>query len=460
MRFLTFLIIFQILIQQNLFAETQAPQEFFLDNGLRLIIQKNSKAPIIVSHLWYRVGSADEKAGETGISHMLEHMLFKGSAQYPDGQYSNIIAKLGGEENAFTSRDFTGFYAKFAKEHLDTILALEADRLRAPLFKEKEFLSEREVVLEERILRSEDDPYAKANEYFYAQAYFTNPYRQPIIGWRQDIENYSIDQVKNWFTTWYSPNNATLVLAGDVDVAAAVALVKKHFSDIPARPLNKPATKQDPQPIGKKVINLEVNTQNDLLYLAYPVPTLPSLLAEEISTEQAISQEAFLEKGKPAFALAVLNEALAGSDSSRLPQTLVRQQAIAVYADSSYSADARLETLFILAAEPQPGHSLSTLEEALKQVLQQIADQGLSEEEFKRIRNRLKAKRIYEQDSIFYQGFTLAHYSTLRLPLASDAYFDHGIAQVSNEDLKNVIQQYFQERYLTVGQIMPLAQAE
>lgn len=455
MRLLTFLIIFQIFIQQSLLAETEAPQEFLLDNGLRLIIQKNSKAPIIVSHLWYRVGSADEKAGETGISHMLEHMLFKGSAQYPDGQYSNIIAKLGGEENAFTSRDFTGFYAKFAKEHLDTILALEADRLRAPLLNEKAFLSEREVVLEERILRSEDDPYAKANEYFYAQAYLTSPYRQPIIGWRQDIEKYNIKQVKDWFATWYSPNNATLVLVGDVDVDAAVALVKKHFSDIPKRPLRKGIPNQELQPIGKKIINLEVDTKNSLLYLAYPVPTLPSLLAEAISTPQEISQETFLEKGKVAFALAVLNEALAGSDSSRLPQSLVRQQAIAVYADSSYSADARLETLFILSAEPQPGQSLSTLEEALQQALQQIAEQGLSEEEFKRIRNRLKAKRIYEQDSVFYQGFTLAQYSTLGLPLASDSYFDQGIAQVTNQDLKEVIQQYFQERFLTVGQIIP-----
>jgi zinc protease len=294
-------------------------QEFKLENGLKLIVQEDHRSPVAVVQVWYRVGSSYEHDGITGVSHALEHMMFKGTPSYPDGNFSKIVSSGGGLENAFTSFDYTGYYQQWAAKNVEKSFELESDRMQNLSLNQDEFSKEINVVLEERRLRTDDNPQALASEIARAAAFQTSPYRYPIIGWEADIKGMSIDDLKAWYTKWYSPNNATLVVVGDVVAADVYNLAEKYFQKI--RPVPLPIIKNRPEVRQKGLKRVSVFSEKarvPLVIMSYKVPSLPYALA----TESPLSE---------VYALDVLCEILDGDLSSRGEKRLLHMRMLAIH---------------------------------------------------------------------------------------------------------------------------------
>ncbi|MBN4078971.1 insulinase family protein [Gammaproteobacteria bacterium AH-315-C21] len=227
--------------------------EYTFENGLKLIVKEDHRAPVLVSQVWYKVGSTYEHDGISGISHALEHMMFKGTEKFPDGEFDRIVSDNGGRHNAFTSQDYTGYYQEFEKSRLEISFELESDRMRGLLLPEEEFKKEIRVVMEERQLRTEDNPQALTYEQFNATAFLNSSLRIPVIGWMNDLENMNIDDLRDWYEQWYAPNNATLVVAGDVNADEVYALAKKYFSSIKPSAIKQPKPRQEIEQNGKRI---------------------------------------------------------------------------------------------------------------------------------------------------------------------------------------------------------------
>jgi len=302
--------------------------EFTLANGLKVLVREDHRAPVVVSQIWYKVGSSYEPSGLTGFSHLLEHLMFKGTPNVPGGEFSRLIAANGGDENAFTSRDFTAYFQTLEKERLELSFRLEADRMRHLLLKPEDVTREAQVVAEERRLRTEDQPEALTQERFHAAAYITSPYRNPIIGWMQDIQSIRPDDLKRWYQQWYAPNNATLVVVGDVDPARVRELAEKHFGPLPPSDLTPPRLEQDIPQLGERRIAVKTPAEVPYVALGYKAPTF------KIATED----------WEP-YALDVLDGVLDGGNSGRISRNLVRGSQVAAAAGTGYNPTARLEEL-------------------------------------------------------------------------------------------------------------------
>lgn len=359
--------------------------EFSLPNGLKVIVREDHRAPIVVSQLWYRVGSSYETPGKTGLAHVVEHMMFKGSSKLAPGESSRVLRELGAEENAFTSDDYTAYYQVLAKDRLEVALEMEADRLASLLLPEDEFIREMEVIKEERRMRTDDNPSALAYERFKALAYPASGYHIPTIGWMHDLDRLAIDDLRQWHNAWYSPNNAILVLAGDIQLEQAQQLVQRHFGKIPARPLpkaNKPLELAEP---GERRLLLHTQTKLPSITLGFNVPALTT--AQEQREVQA---------------LRILAALLAGGDSARLPSQLERQQELAAGASAWYNPFSRGDSLLVISAVPnvQKNISLEQLEQAIWQQLTQLQQEPPTEQELARVRAQLIASEVFAQDSI------------------------------------------------------------
>ena len=300
-------------------------EEFRLDNGMKVIVQPDHRAPVVVSQVWYKVGSSYELPGTTGVSHVLEHMMFKGTKHVAPDEFSRIIAALGGSENAFTGVDYTAYFETLSKDHLERALELEADRMHNLLLDKKEFQRELAVVREERRLRTDDNPNGLLWEQFGAVAWRVSPYRNPVIGWMHDLEIMIVADLQTWYEQWYSPDNAILVVVGDVQPRDVLELAKKHFGPIEAT--GRASYRARPEPEQKGITRLEVK-----------VP------AEQPSLIMGYKSPAMVDVKEPweAYALVVLNSVLGEGDSSRLTSRVVREQQLAVSAGSSYDAFSRL----------------------------------------------------------------------------------------------------------------------
>ncbi|MCP4041438.1 MAG: insulinase family protein, partial [Gammaproteobacteria bacterium] len=281
--------------------------EFTLDNGLKVIIKEDHRAPVVVSQIWYKVGSSYEHSGITGISHMLEHMMFKGTGKYEPGEFSRIVAAEGGSENAFTSRDYTAYYQQLAKDRLEVSFRLEADRMTGLILEQEEMLKERDVVAEERRLRTEDKPRSRAYEQFISTAYQTSPYHHPVIGWMADINGYTLEDLQSWYSRWYQPNNAVLVVAGDVEPVAVLKLANRYFGALPSNPIQQPKPRPEVEQLGQRRITVKVPAKLPYLVMGYKTPNLSTAA----------------EAWEP-YALAVLAAVLDGDDSARLSRHLIR----------------------------------------------------------------------------------------------------------------------------------------
>jgi zinc protease len=414
-------------------------QSYQLSNGMKILVIENHRAPVVVSQVWYKVGSSYEHDGITGLSHVLEHMMFKGTEAHPAGEFSEIIAANGGEENAFTGQDYTAYFQKIANDRLELCLELEADRMRNLTLDEKEFLKEIEVVKEERRLRTEDKPTALTYERFNAVAFTNSPYRQPIIGWMEDLDTLTIDDVRKWYNTWYAPNNATLVVAGDVMSEDVYRLAKQYFGQLPTSEIEVLKPRREAKQYGTQRVTVEVPAKIPYLVMGYKAPVLTNV-----------------EEKWEVYALEVLAGVLDGGSSARLTNNLVRGQQIAESASASYSMTAKHETLFTLSAVPNDGVATDVLEFALREEVDRLKTQLPDEKELDRVKAQVVAAQVYQQDSTFYQAMEVGMLDTIGLPWQTKDEYVKNIMAVTAVQVQQVAKKYLVDEQLTVAVLDPL----
>ncbi|MCW9023579.1 MAG: insulinase family protein [Gammaproteobacteria bacterium] len=412
--------------------------EYMLKNGMKVLVKQDHRAPVVVSQVWYKVGASYEHNGITGVSHVLEHMMFKGTEKHPAGEFSKIIAANGGRENAFTGRDYTAYFQQLEKSRLEISFEMEADRMRNLTLPDDHFKKELAVVIEERQMRTEDKPRSLTYEKFNATAYTNSPYGQPIIGWMDDLKNLTVDDLKPWYARWYSPNNATLVVAGDVNPEEVLKLAEKHFANIPPSDLKplKPRTEEVQK--GPRKVTVRVPAKLPYMLMGYKVPVLKTAA----------------EEWEP-YALEVLSGILSGGSSARFPKELVRKQQIAVSVDVGYNLYARQSELFLIDATPSAEHSVDEVKQAVDAQLENIKANPVSDEELQRIKAQVVASAVYERDSIFYQAMQLGTLETVGLGWQRmDEYVDK-VRAVTAEQIQQVAKKYFIEDSLTVAVLEP-----
>ena len=422
-----------------LMAQT-ATTEFSLDNGLKVIVREDHRAPVVVSQLWYKVGSSYEVPGSTGLAHALEHMMFKGSSKLGPGESSRILRELGAEENAFTSDDYTAYYQVLARDRLEVALEMEADRLASLTLPEDEFIREIEVIKEERRMRTDDRPSSLAYERFKALAYPASGYHIPTIGWMHDLDRMTIEDLRDWHKRWYAPNNATLVIVGDVQPDKVKTLVTRYFAKIPARPL--PAVKQplELDEPGERSITLYLKTQLPSLMMGFNVPSLASS-----------------DKPTEIHALRLIGALLDGGNSSRIPAQLERKQELVAGASAWYNAFSRGDSLFVLSATPnvQKGKTIADVEAGVWQQLKLLQDTAPSAAELARVRAQVVAAEVYGQDSITSQATQIGQLESVGLSWRLQDKDLAALEAVTPADIQAAAQKFFTASRLTTAYIHP-----
>lgn len=416
--------------------------EFVLDNGLKLVVKEDHRAPVVVSQVWYKVGSSYEYAGITGISHVLEHMMFKGTENLAPGEFSRIIAAEGGEENAFTGRDYTAYFQSLQRDRLETSFRLEADRMRNLTLPADEFAKEVQVVMEERRLRTEDNPQALTYERFNATAYLVSPYRHPVIGWMNDLQHLEVDDLREWYRLWYAPNNATVVVAGDVDPQEVLALARKHFGPLQPEEVNGPKPRREPPQLGEQRVRVHVPAQLPYLIMGYKVPVVGQAAVE----------------WEP-YALEVLAGVLDGGNSARLQRELVRGSGVAASASAGYGVYSRLDSMLVLDATPAPGHTVAEVEEALREQIRRLRDEPVTPQELARVKAQVVAHNVYERDSVFYQAMQIGMLETLGLDWRLIDEYVPRVRAVTAEQVQAVARKYLRDDRITVGVLEPTSPA-
>ncbi len=414
--------------------------EHILKNGLKVLVKEDHRSPVVVSQVWYKVGASYEPEGITGIAHMLEHMMFKGTDKHAAGEFSRLIAENGGDENAFTGQDYTAYFQTMAAAKLEVSFELEADRMRHLHLLPEELKKELEVVTEERRMRTDDNPQAKLGEYFSAVAYTSSPYKHPVIGWPSDIANYQVEDLQAWYSRWYAPNNATLVVVGDVQTQAVFDLAEKYFAELKTSDIKPLKPQAEIEQLGVRRLIVKAPAKLPVLVMGYKVPVLKTTASES-----------------EAYALEVLAGVLDGGNSARLPTNLVRGKQLAVSASAGYDLISRLDSLFELEATPVEGKSVADLEAALKAEVTKLQQTLISTEELQRIKAQVLASDVYEKDSNFYQAMQLGTLETVGLPWQKADEYVANINKVTAEQVRDVAKKYLIEDHLTIGYLDPQA---
>lgn len=412
-----------------------------LDNGMKLIVKEDHRAPVVVSQIWYKVGSSYEHDGITGVSHVLEHMMFKGTKKHGSGEFSRIIAENGGQENAFTSRDYTAYFQRLEKSRLPVSFELEADRMRNLQLKQEEFAKEVQVVMEERRLRTDDKPQSLTYERFNAAAFVNSPYRTPIIGWMTDLESMQLADLEHWYREWYAPNNATLVVAGDVDADEVHKLAKRHFGALQPSDIRTEKPRREIEQIGSRREIVKAPAEVPYLLMGYKTPVL-------LTVEK--------DRAWEAYALEVLAGVLDGGNSARLARELVRGSQIAVSAGAGYDLYDRRESLFLFDGAPANGHTIEEVEDALREQIARLHKEPVSEDELARVKAQVMADQVYEQDSVFYQAMQIGTLETVGLGWEVKEQYLEKIQAVTSEQVQEVARKYLVDDHLTVATLEPL----
>jgi zinc protease len=422
-------------------------QEFKLNNGMKIIVQEDRRAPVVVSQVWYRAGALDEVNGKTGVAHVLEHMMFKGTKKVPAGQFSRIIAAAGGKENAFTGQDYTCYFQQLEKSHLPLAMKLEADRMANLVITDDEFAKEIKVVMEERRWRTEDKPQSRVNEQFQSTAFKAHPYARPVVGWMNDLENMTAADAREWYNNWYAPNNATLVVVGDVKAQEVVKLAKLHFGKLKSKklPVRKPQT--EPPQMGER--RLVVKAPGKLPYLAMGFHT-PTLVGSELLSKPTAEQD-----WEP-YALDVLAGVLSGNDSARLNQKLVRETSIALDVGAGYDSTSRgRESLFELVATPGDGKTVADVEAALIEQIELIKTGGVTQQELDRVKAAVIAADVYQRDSMFYQAMQIGQLETMNYSWRLLKEYPEKLKAVTSEQIQAVAKKYLIKDNMTVATLDP-----
>lgn len=436
--FLFFLFIYSLSVLPSEAGLRDQVFETYLPNGLKVILLENPKAPLVTFQIWYRVGSRNEDWGKTGLSHVLEHMMFKGTEKVGAEEFLRMIQENGGTFNAFTSYDYTGYYENFSSERIQVAIDLESDRMQNLILRQEDFRTERMVVMEERRLRTEDNPQSFLLEQVMATAFQIHPYRWPVIGWMEDLSRLTLEDLKSYYQTYYNPVNAFLVVVGDFKKEELLPKIERTFGSY-ARGVvpNQDKVKEPPQ-VGERRITVKKEAQLPFLVMGYHVPNLrdPDSCVLEVTA-------AILSAGK----------------SSRLYQSLVREKRLVLSADAGHSLLSRDPNLFFISADVLPGKEVAEVEKALNQEVERLQKDPVGEKELEKAKNQLEASFIYGQDSLFNQAVLLAQHEISLDWRAIDNYLP-SIRKVSAEDIQRVAKRYLVPDNRTVGILIPLPPKE
>ncbi|AOW15798.1 peptidase M16 [Hydrogenophaga crassostreae] len=422
-------------------------QQFTLSNGMTLIVQPDRRAPTAAHMLWVRVGAMDEVDGTTGVAHALEHMLFKGTPTVKPGEFSRKVAALGGQENAFTTRDVTAYHQQIPSEKLEAMMLLEADRFANNQWPDDEFKREIEVIKEERRQRTEESPRARMFEAMNAMTFQASPYRRPVVGWMSDLDAMTPQDARDFFKRWYTPANAAVVIAGDVDVAAVHAMAERIYGAIPSRPLPTRKPREEPEQQGARQMDFRAATEQAMVALAYQMPKLTDPQARDPASQDAL-------------ALTVLSAILDGYSGARLERALIQGQGgkrsrLADSAGASFGLMGRGPQLFFLSAVPAPGVASDTVISALKEEIARVASEGVSEVELKRVKTQWIAGEVYKRDSVFNQARELGSYWALDMGLEAGDQLMAQLNEVTAAQVQSVAQRLFSEEKLTTAVLVP-----
>jgi len=412
--------------------------ETALPNGLKVILLENPKAPLVTFQVWYRVGSRNEEWGKTGLSHVLEHMTFKGTERVGPEEFSRIIQENGGNLNAFTSYDYTGYFENLSSDRIQVAIDLESDRMQNLILRQEDFRTERMVVMEERRLRTEDNPQAFLLEQVMATAFQIHPYRWPIIGWMEDLSRLTLEDLKPYYQTYYNPVNAFLVVVGDFKKDELLPKIEKAFGSYARGVVPNQDKVKDPPQVGERRISVKKEAQLPFLVMGYHVPNL---------------------RDPDSYVLEVIATILSGGKSSRLHQNLVREKRLVLSADADHSLLSRDPSLFYISADLLPGKEVAEVEKALDQEVERLQKEPVGEKELEKAKNQLEAAFIYGQDSLFYQAMLLAQHEISLDWRAIDNYLP-SIRKVSPEDILRVAKRYLILDNRTVGILIPLPPKE
>lgn len=420
-------------------AITQAEvYEKTLSNGLKVIVKEDHRAPVLVQQIWYRVGSMDEITGTTGIAHVLEHMMFKGTKSVPPGEFSKRIAAAGGRENAFTNYDYTAYFQQLHKDKLELAMKLESDRMHNLVLSDAEFSKEIQVVMEERRMRTDDEPHALMFENLMAMSFQEHPYRHPIIGWMSDLKTLTAGDARFWYKRWYTPNNAVLVVAGDVKASEVFALAQRYYGNIPSRALPKRKNFSEPAQLGIKRLAVKAPAELPLVVMAYHAPTLRDPKNDTVP-----------------YALEVLAGVLDGNQSARLNKTLVREKQIASSAGAGYDSTARGPSLFTLEGTPSAGVTVAELEAALREQLALLVRDGISDQELGRVKAQVTAREVYKRDSVFYQAMQIGQMESIGLSYRDIPVMLSKIQAVTAQQVQEAARDILKDDNLTVAVLDP-----
>lgn len=414
------------------------PHEKVLANGLHVIVQEDNRSPTVAHMVWYRAGAIDEVDGTSGVAHVLEHMMFKGTKNLAPGEFNKRVAAAGGRDNAFTSFDYTAYFQTVPKAALPRMMELEAERMRNLVIDPKEFAKEIQVVMEERRTRTEDKPQALVYEAAMAVAFKAHPYRRPIIGWMNDLENMTAEDARDWYRRWYVPNNAYVVVVGDVDKDEVFRLAEKNYGKVPKRALPVRKAPAEPEQTGIKRVVVKEPAKLPFLVMAYKVPKLVDV-----------------EKDREVYALEVLAGVLDGHDAARLQKNLVRADRIAVSAGAGYDSTARGEALFVLEGTPVEGKTAADLEAALRAEIERIQKEGVSAAELARVKTQTVAAQVYKRDSMFAQAMEIGRTQAVGLHWRDIDRMLEVIRTVTAEEVQAVAKKYFNDNRLTVAVLDP-----
>ena len=414
------------------------PETFTLDNGMQVVVITNRRAPVVTHHVWYRIGSSDSPPGKSGLPHFHEHLMFKATEELASGEFSKEVARNGGNDNAFTGPDYTGYFQTIARDRLELVMKMEADRMTNLVLAEDEVLRERDVVLEERSQRVDNNPSARFAEQMNAAQFLHHPYGMPVIGWRHEIEAYTREDSLDFYKTWYAPNNAVLLVAGDIDAAELKPLAEQYYGAIPARDVPERVRVQEPPQSAARTVTLKDARVRQPSWLR-------SYLAPSFNAGDT----------RHAYPLVVLADILGGTSTSRLYRSLVIDRQIATSAGSYYRGSALDLSTFRIYASPRPGVEMDELEAAIDAELARLADEPITEEEVARSTRRLVAEAVYAQDSMSgaVRSFGIA-LSTGRTVEDVEAWPER-IAAVTAEDIRAAAQAVLAPERSVTGRLLP-----